>query len=129
MKIKFLSFLALSACLVVLPGCIGTQDGHSVAGVPFTKDRIVSRYARPVAQLTSVTRTVPNRNGKILVDNGVNNTFQAKVNQHSVWVKVADVDGKITEVTVQARGSMGGDVDLAAEISKQIGMMLVAGQQ
>jgi hypothetical protein len=128
MKIKFLSFLALSACLVLLPGCIGTQDGHSVAGWPLTKDRIVSRYARPVAELTAATRTVLNRNGKILVDNRVNNTFLAKVNQRNVWVKVADVDGKTTEITVQARGNWGGDVYLAAELSKQIGMMLVAGQ-
>ena len=127
MKIKFLSFLALSTCLVLLPGCISTQDGHSVAGWPITKDRIVSRYARPVAQLAAVTRTVLNRNGKLLVDNAVNNTFEAKVNQHTVWVKVADVDGRITEVTVQARGSMSGDVDTAAEISKQIGMMLMTG--
>jgi hypothetical protein len=127
MKIKFLSFLALSACLVLLPGCIGTQDGHSVAGVPFTKDRIVSRYARPVAQLTAATRAVLNRNGKLLVDNSVNNSFEAKVNQHTVWVKITDVDGKVTEVVVQARGGMGGDVDTAAEISTQIGMMLVVG--
>ena len=127
MKIKFLSFIALSACLVLLPGCIGTQDGHTVAGVPFTKDRIVSRYARPVPELAAATRTVLNRNGKILVDNSVNNSFEAKVNQHTVWVKLTDVDGRITEVTVQARGKMAGDVDTAAEISKQIGMMLVAG--
>jgi hypothetical protein len=127
MKIKFLSFLALAACLALLSGCIGTQDGHSVAGVPFTKDRIVSRYARPVSELTAVTRVVLNRNGKLLVDNAINNTFEAKVNQHTVWVKITDVDGRITQVTVQARGSMTGDVDTAAEISKQIGMMLVAG--
>jgi len=127
MKIKSLSFLALSTCLVLLPGCIGTQDGHSVAGWPITQDRIVSRYERPVAQLAAATRVVLNRNGKLLVDNAVNNTFEAKVNQHTVWVKVADVDGKVTEVTVQARGSMSGDVATAAEISKQIGMMLVAG--
>jgi hypothetical protein len=127
MKIKFWSFIALSACLVLLPGCIGTQDGHSVAGVPFTKDRIVSRYARPVSELAAATRTVLNRNGKILVDNSVNNSFEAKINQHSVWVKVTDIDGRITEVVVQSRGSMAGDVETAAEISKQIGMMLVAG--
>ena len=127
MKIKFLSFLALSTCLVLLPGCIGTEDGHSVAGVPFTKDRFVSRYARPVAQLAAATRTVLNRNGKLLVDNSVNNTFQAKINQHSVWVKIADVDGRISEVTVQARGNMAGDADTAAEIKTQIGMMLMTG--
>jgi hypothetical protein len=98
-----------------------------VAGVPFTKDSIVSRYARPVAQLTAATRTVLNRNGKILIDNSVNNSFEAKVNQHTVWVKVTDIDGRITEVIVQARGKMAGDVETAAEISKQIGMMLVAG--
>ena len=127
MKIKVFSLLALSACLILLPGCIGTEDGHSVAGVPFTKDRFTSRYARPVPQLVNVTRAVLNRNGKILVDNAVNNSFEAKVNQHRVWVKVTDIDGRVSEVTVQARGSMVGDANTAAEISKQIGMALVTG--
>jgi hypothetical protein len=63
------------------------------------------------------------------VDNAVNTSFEAKINQHRVWVKVTDVDGRITEVTVQARGGVGGDVDTAAEISKQIGMELVAGPE
>lgn len=128
MKIKFLSFFALAACLVLGSGCIHTQDGHSVSGMPFSKDRITSRYARPVAQLAADTRTVLNRNGKLLVDNVANNTFEAKINKRDVWVKVTDVDGKLTEVVVQARGSVYGDVDLAAEISKQIGMLLVSGQ-
>jgi hypothetical protein len=128
MKIKVLSILALAVSLILLPACISTEDGHHVAGMPLTKDRIVSRYARPVPQLTAAVRTVLNRNGKILIDNTVNNSFEAKVNQHRVWVKVTDVDGRVTEVTVQARGSMSGDVETAAEISKQIGMMLVAGQ-
>ena len=69
-----------------------------------------------------------NRNGKLLVDDSVNNTFQARVNQRNVWVRVADVDGKVTQVTVQARGSMGGDVELAAELSKQIALQLMATQ-
>ncbi len=126
---KFMQFLALSVCLVVFSGCIGTQDGHSVAGMPFTKDKFTSRYQRPVAQLVAATRAVLNRNGKILVDNSVNNSFEAKVNMHKVWVRCADVDGRVTEVTVQARGNMLGDADTAAEISKQIGMMLMAGGQ
>jgi len=128
MKIKFLSLLALSDCLVLLSGCIGTEDGHSVAGMPLTRDTITSRYARPVAQLAAATRVVLNRNGKILVDNTVSNSFQARVNQHTVWVKCTDVDGRVTEVVVQARGNVSGDVDLASEISKQIGMMLVGAQ-
>lgn len=128
MKIKVLFLMILSACLAVLPGCVGTEDGHSVAGVPFTTDKFVSRYQVPASRLVTVTRNVLSRNGKILVDNAVNNSFQAKINQHNVWVKVTDIDGRISEVAVQARGSMGGDPQLASEISKQIGMMLAAGQ-
>ncbi|HZM04851.1 MAG TPA: hypothetical protein VFC44_17770 [Candidatus Saccharimonadales bacterium] len=126
MKIKFLSFFALSALLVLLPACVSTPEGQDTVGVPLVKDRIVSRYARPVAQLAAATRMVLNRNGKMLVDNSVNNSFVAKVNQRTVRVKVTDVDGKLTEVVVQARGDWGGDVQLAAGISTQIAMQLEA---
>jgi hypothetical protein len=94
--------------------------------VPFTKDTITSRYEKPAPQLVAVARVVLNRNGKLLHDDSVNSSLEARINQHDVWVKVTDLDGKVTEVAVQARGSATGDVDLAAEISKQIGMELVA---
>jgi hypothetical protein len=128
MKNKILSSLFFSAALLCMSGCVGTQDGHSVGGDPFSKDSIISRYEKPVPPLAAATRVVLNRNGKMLVDNAVDNTFQARINQRNVWVKVADVDGKVTQVTVQARGPMGGDVDLAAELSKQIALALMAGQ-
>ncbi len=113
--------------LVCFSGCVGTEDGHSTGGDPFSKDTIVSRYEKPVTPLAAATRVVLNRNGKLLVDNSVNNTFQAKINERNVWVRVSDVDGKVTQVSVQARGSFGGDVDLAAEISKQIALQLMSG--
>jgi hypothetical protein len=129
MRIKVLFSLALSAAVLALAsGCVHTETGHETGGVPWTKDTITSRYEKPVAPLANATRVVLNRNGKLLVDNVVDNTFQAKVNQRNVWVKIADLDGKITVVSVQARGPMGGDVDLAAEISKQIALQLMAGQ-
>jgi hypothetical protein len=128
MRINTLFSMALSAVLVLASGCVSTETGKPVAGVPFTKDTIVSRYEKPLPLLVTATRTVLNRNGKLLVENVVNNSFQAKVNQRNVWVKVTDLDGKITMVSVQARGSVGGDVDLAAEISKQIALQLMAEQ-
>jgi len=129
MKIKSLFLLALSTVLVLFSGCVSTETGHSAAGDPFAKDKIISRYEKPGPLLVNATRVVLRRNGQLLVDNVVNNTFQAKVNQRNVWVKVADLDGtgRITVVTVQARGSVGGDVDLAAELSKQIALQLMAG--
>jgi len=127
MKMKFLAPMALAgALLAALPGCVGTEDGHTTAGDPVSKDTITSRYERPAKQLAEVTRVVLNRNGKLLLDNVVDNSFKAVIDQHDVWVKVTDLDGKLTQVTVQARRKVGGDVELAAEISKQIGMELVA---
>ena len=126
MKNKFISSLALAGVVAMFSGCVSTPDGHTTAGVPFTNHPIISRYERPVAQLAAATRTVLNRNGKLLVDNSVNNTFQARINQRNVWVRINDVDGKVTEVSVLARTKMGDDVDLSSELSKQIALQLMA---
>jgi hypothetical protein len=125
MRIKTLVSLALSTALILTSGCVGTETGKPVFGVP-TKDTITNHYEKPVPLLVEATRVVLKRNGELLVDNVVNNTFQAKVNQHNVWVKVVDLDGKITSVSVQARGPLGSDVDLAAQISTQIALQLTA---
>jgi hypothetical protein len=125
MRIKALFSLALSTALILSSGCVGTETGKPVFGMP-TKDTITNHYEKPVPLLAEAVRVVLKRNGQLLIDNVVNNTFQAKVNQHSVWVKVADLDGKVTEVSVQARGPMGGDIDLAARISTEIALQLTA---
>lgn len=126
MKMKILACLALTSLATLLTGCIGTSDGNSTVGMPMVKDTIVSRYERPTAQVVLATRAVLQHNGRMLIDNSVNNTFKAKVNQHTVWARVTDVDGKLTQVTVQARSAVGGDIELAAELSKQIAIQLVA---
>jgi hypothetical protein len=125
MRIKILFSLALSTALILSSGCVGTETGKPVFGVP-TKDTITNHYEKPVPLLVEATRVVLKRNGQLLVDNVVNNTFQAKVNQHNVWVKVVDLDGKITSVSVQARGPLGADIDLASQISTQIALQLTA---
>jgi hypothetical protein len=128
MKIKFLSSLILSGALATFCGCVGTEDGRTTAGDPISKDTITSRYERPAETVAKATRAVLEHNGKMLVDNSVNNSFEAKVNERTIWVKVTDIDGKLTEVGVQARGPWGGDVELAAELSKQIALQIEANQ-
>ena len=123
MSIKILFSLALSTVLVLASGCVPTETGHEAGGLP-TKDTITDRYERPVPVLAAAVREVLKRNGKLLVDNVVDNTFQAKVNQRNVWVKVAAVDPKVTAVYVQVRGNFGGDIYLASELSKQIALQL-----
>jgi hypothetical protein len=128
MRITSLFSLALAATLVLASGCVPTETGHEAPGFP-VKDTITSKYEKSVPMVSTATAEVLKRNGQMLVQNIVDNTFQAKINQRNVWVKVADVDGKITQVFVQARGPMGGDVDLAAEISKQIALQIMADQK
>ena len=126
MKMKILASLVFSGLVLSITGCVPTVGGHMKAGVPLLHDKIISRYERTVPQLAAATREVLNRNGKLLVDNIIGNSFEAKINQRDVYVKLdADAkDPKVTQVTVQARTSLGADIGLAAEIDKQIALQL-----
>jgi len=115
--------LSLSALNLFVSGCVSTPDNHSQIGIPW-KDSLTSRYPRSVEQVASATRVVLARNGKLLVDNSVDNTFKAKVNERTVYVRVTKVDEKSTEVKVMVRTALGTDINLAAELDKQIALQL-----
>jgi hypothetical protein len=52
--------------------------------------------------------------------------IEGKVNQRTVWVRVEQSSPKITDVAVQTRTKSGGsDIELSAEIDKQIALKLV----
>jgi hypothetical protein len=54
-------------------------------------------------------------------------TVTGKINQRSVWIRVEQLEPKVTGVTVQARTQGGGsDLNLAHEVEKQIALKLVA---
>jgi hypothetical protein len=105
-------------------------------GVPFIKDKIESRYERPADQVFAAAKEVVKEDGVLLNEgtlygqtNTVNNvvkTVEGRVNQRTVWVAIAQIDPKVTDVTVQTRTQGGvSDIDLAAEIDKQIALKLV----
>jgi hypothetical protein len=117
---------ALSALALFVSGCVSTPDGHSKAGIPFFyKDTLTRQYPRSVEQLVAATRAVFTRNGKLSVDNSVDNTFKAKINEHDVWVKITKVDDKTTQLVIMVRGNFIGDIDLAHDLDKQIALQLV----
>jgi len=116
--------VALSALALFVSGCVSTPTGHSQAGVPLLKSTLTRRYPRSVEQLVAATRVVLTRNGKLSVDNSVDNSFQAKVNERDVWVKITKVDDKVTELVIMVRKGLGADIDLAAELDKQIALQL-----
>lgn len=125
MKTKWMTFAAVAAITLFSAGCVKTMDGHMKAGVPFIKDKIVSSYERPVAQIFAASKEVLAANGTLNREDTINKTLEAKVNQRTVFVKVSEVDPNVTQVIVQVRTKAGvSDIDLAAELDKQIALRL-----
>jgi Protein of unknown function (DUF3568) len=129
-KIIFGTFIAAVLAGV---GCVKTVNDRTTAGMPFLKDKIQARYERSVDQVTQATKDVITNLGTLVNEATMYNhtnavrTVEGKVNQRSVWVRVEGIDRTITEVTVQARTSGGGsDVDLAAQIDKEIALKLAS---
>ena len=127
-KMIFGLFGALALALAGT-GCITTVDGHKSAGVPFRKDKIVSRYQIPVEQVFTAAKEVLGGEkgglGVLQSENRINNSLVAKVNTRMVYVKVTEVEPNISEIVVQVRTDAGwSDIDWAAEIDKQVALRL-----
>ena len=106
-------------------GCYHTVNGSSKLGRPFSKDQLESRYERPVDQIFAAAKEVLTYLGTLTSENTIAKTLQAKVDNNTVWVKVDEVEPNVSRVFVQARTKGGGgNVDLAAEIDKQIALQL-----
>lgn len=94
----------------------------------FAKDKIESRYERPVETIFAAAKEVLRFNGTLYGENTISHTLEAKVDTRTVYVSVDEVEPKISRVVVQARTKARmADVDLAAEIDKQIALKLAAG--
>lgn len=132
MKTKKFSILVCVALIVVAVGCVKTVSGRKTAAVPFVKDTIEGRYERPTDEVFAAAKDVIRVNGTLLNEGMLHSetnmvkTAEGKVNQRSVWIRVEQLDPKITSVQVQTRTKGGGtDVDLAHELEKQIALKLV----
>jgi len=128
MKKNFLAILICGTAVMQFSGCVQTIDGRSKAGVPWTKDKIESKYAFPVAKVMDAARATLKFNGTVVSEDIVTNTLQGKVDTRTVYVKVEEVDPKVTRVIVQVRTKGGGgDVQLASYLDKEIAVRLTAG--
>jgi hypothetical protein len=126
MKLKPILLAALAGvALLAGNGCVGTVDGHMKPGVPFSRDKITSRYERSYSQVASAAKTVLTQNGVLIGDDTIKRTVSAKVNKRTVWVKIDELEPNLSQVTVQVRTKAGmADVELASEIDKQIALQL-----
>jgi hypothetical protein len=128
MKVNLIRFLAVAMFVALFTGCYSTTEGHTKVGPPLVKDKIESRYERPVENIFAAAKEVLRFNGTLYGENTISHTLEAKVDTRTVYVSVDEVEPKISRVIVQARRkSRMPDVDLAAEIDKQIALKLATG--
>ena len=132
---KFQFFAALIVAAVLVAGCVNTVTGGKTAGVPFIKDTIEARYEKPAEPVFLAAKQVIAEDGMLITEgtlygqtNALGNsvrTIKGKVNERTVYVRVEALDPKITGTAVQTRTSGGvSDIDLAAQIDKQIAIKL-----
>ncbi len=125
MKLKFSLMLAAGLLSILATGCIKNQAGDLKYGVPLLKDKIVSRYERPVQPIFDAAKEVLANLGTMVREDRINNVLEAKVDNRSVWLRVDAEEGGVSRVTTQVRTKSGGrDIDLAAEVDKQIALKL-----
>ncbi len=128
-----ITFLAILFCVSVLAAaCVSTVNQRTTPGVPFVKDKMEGRYERSVDQCFTAAKEVVSSLGTLVNESTLYNqtntvkTVEGKVNQRSVWIRIAPVDQKVTSVLVQTRTQAGGgDLELAHEIEKEIALKLV----
>jgi len=125
---KKLLFVALAVAAVSVSGCYSTEEGSKKFGMPFADDKIESRYQRSVPQVFTAAKEVLAFNGTLTSENTIDNTLRAKVDNKTVWIRVDEIETGVARSFVQVRGSAGGaDINLAAELDKQIALKLTQG--
>lgn len=108
-----------------LTGCYKTQEGSYRAGVPFSKDTMEGRYERPATQVLVAARETLQFNGALTGENTSTGVLTGKVNDRTVYIKVDEVEPRVSRIRVQARRGNGrGDLNLAAELDKQVALRL-----
>jgi hypothetical protein len=131
MKAKLLA--VLFGGLLVTAGCVDTVTGGKTAGMPFVKDTFEGAYKLPPDVIFVAAKEVIKEDG-VLTNEGTNysptnavKVVQGRVNQCTVWVRIAPKDSQVTVVAVQVRTDGGGsDMVLAHQIDKEIAVKLAS---
>lgn len=129
MKTKIFAALAGIGTAFITAGCVSTVSDTHAPGI-YSADSIVSRYQRPFDDVYTAAMQVVSHDGTLLteyVPHDTTNTvksLEGKINGEKVWVRVEAVDPQITQVSVQARTTMAGDVQTAHEVETEIALQL-----
>ena len=131
---KKILFAALAGAAIFATGCVQTvSDTRSFTFTPAARDSVAGRYNRPLDQVYKASVAVIQANGVLLrefVPHDYTNQvrqLEGRVSDRKVWVRVEQIDAKLSQVDVEARTKIGRvDMDLVHELEKEIALKLAA---
>lgn len=128
---KFIFGISAAAAAIVITGCVNTVTDSNTLATTWSRDTVTGRYARSVDQVYQASLAVIQQNGVLLTEyiphDNTNNirSLMGRVNDEKVWVRVASVDPRTTQVDVQARTKWGvSDINTVHELEKEIALQL-----
>jgi hypothetical protein len=128
---KKIIFAVLAGAVLITTGCVHTVSGTTSFAVSYGRDSVAGRYERPLDTVYQASINVINTRGVLLTEfiphdntNAVR-SLEGRVDDCKVWIRVEQVDPKISQVDVQARTHWGRvDIDLVHELEKEIALEL-----
>lgn len=131
MKMTF--FAVLGGAALLAAGCVQTvSDTHTFA-VSYGRDTVSGRYERPLNEVYQASVKVISQNGVLLTEHIPHDytnevrSLEGRVNDRHVFVRVEQIDPKVSQVDVEARTKTGRvDIDLVHELEKDIALELAA---
>jgi hypothetical protein len=123
----------LAGAALIATGCVSTvSDTSSFAWSPLARDSVAGRYQRPLDEVYKASVTVVQRNGVLIKEyiphdtTNVVRSLEGRVSDSKVWIRVEQIDPKISQVDVQARKGGRVDIDLVHELEKEIALQLAS---
>jgi hypothetical protein len=122
----------LAGAALGVAGCASNVTEQNAGGnLPAYRDRVESRYDRPLNDVFEAAKRALNsygnitQEGTLLTSPNPVRTLAGSVNQRGVWLRLEGVAPSVTSVTLQIRSRWGGtDLPLAHELEQRITLEL-----
>jgi len=127
------NFAVLAGAAIIAAGCVHTVSDTTTFAVSYGRDTVSGRYQRPLDEVYQASVKVIGENGVLLTEHIPHDytnevrSLEGRVNDRKVFIRVEQIDPKISQVDVEARTKMGRvDIDLVHELEKDIALELAA---
>jgi hypothetical protein len=126
-------FAVLAGAALIATGCVKTVSDTNTFALSYNRDSVSGRYNRSFEEVYQAAYNVVKTDGALYQEyvpheytNSVR-SVEGRINDHKVWIRVEQVDPKVSQVDVEARTKAGlTDIDLAHQVEKEIALELAA---